>query len=50
MSAALVAGCGSSDGEEAALATTGAPFPTALPTPRDLTERVAERAARPRSR
>ena len=45
--AALLAGCGGDGGgdDEAAPATTAVPFPTALPTPRSLTEGEAERAA-----
>ncbi len=43
-------GCGGSDdsgagGDAAAVATTRVPFPTALPTPRSLTEGEAQRAA-----
>ena len=38
-------GCSGSDEEEAATPTTAVPFPTALPTPRDLTRGEAERAA-----
>jgi hypothetical protein len=44
--ATLLAGCGGgSDEEEAGPATTAVPFPTALPTPRSLTQGEAERAA-----
>ena len=45
--AALSAGCGDdgSEEEEAATPTTAVPFPTALPTPRDLTAGEAERAS-----
>ncbi len=46
--AALLAGCGSDDdnaADEAVVATTLGPFPTALPTPRSLTQGEAERAA-----
>ena len=47
LGAALLAGCGDdgSDEERAATPTTAIPFPTALPTPRDLTQGEAERAA-----
>ena len=47
LGAALLAGCGDdgSDEERAAKLTTAIPFPTALPSPRDLTQGQAERAS-----